>query len=311
VSGQEKLMKKSSFVIATVFLIMCATSASAQVARVFLAGSGDDGNNCSDITTPCRSLQGAVTQCPVKGEVIIIASGGFGTATITQSLTINAPAGVVAFNAREISVNIGATDKVVIRGLSLNGAVFGDPHGIYFGSGGTLIVENCLVSGFGNGIGQYGLGGKLVVNNSEFRNNTSDGIFSDPATGTMAYLTVENCRFENNGNAGVDVSNWVTAVVKTSVSTNNNWGYELGASVASGGSLTLDTCVASYSTVAGIASAGNNQVPAIIRVTRSTVVGNAIGLEVFGVGQIVSYGTNQVWANTIGDGSFSSTVPTI
>src|SRR5438128_5623503 len=117
---------------AMIFCLLVATTASAQVARVFLAGTGNDAGDCTNQATPCRSLQGAVNACPVNGEIIILDNGGYGGATITKSLTVNASAGVVAFIARKISVSIGATDKVVLRGLSMNGAVFHDPNGILF-----------------------------------------------------------------------------------------------------------------------------------------------------------------------------------
>src|SRR5438552_10498071 len=126
------------------------SSASAQVARVFLAGTGNDAGDCTNQATPCRSLQGAVTACPVNGEIIILDNGGYGGATITKSLTVNASAGIVAFIARTIVVNIASTDKVVLRGLSMNGVVFGDPNGIAFLGGGTLVVENSVIAGFVN-----------------------------------------------------------------------------------------------------------------------------------------------------------------
>src|SRR5437762_5281198 len=92
--------------IRVVVMTFCfAVDLSAQVARVFLSGTGNDLNDCSDATTPCRSLQGAVNQCPVSGVVIVMATGGYGTANITKSLTINTPSGVVAFVARTITVN--------------------------------------------------------------------------------------------------------------------------------------------------------------------------------------------------------------
>ena len=77
--------------IALAVALLFAAEAPAQIARVFLSGTGDDLNDCSNAGTPCRSLQGAVNQCPVNGEIIVMTSGGFGTATISQSLTINAP----------------------------------------------------------------------------------------------------------------------------------------------------------------------------------------------------------------------------
>ena len=74
-----------------IFCLLVATSASAQVARVFLAGTGNDAGDCTNQATPCRSLQGAVTACPVNGEIIILDNGGYGGASITKSLTVNSP----------------------------------------------------------------------------------------------------------------------------------------------------------------------------------------------------------------------------
>src|SRR6202171_6247093 len=152
-----------------VFIVLCllvTTGASAQVARVFLTGTGNDAGDCTNQATPCRSLQGAVTACPVNGEIIILDNGGYGSANITKSLTVNASAGIVAFIARTITVNIGATDKVVLRGLSMNGVVLADAFGIAFSGGGTLVVENSVVAGFVTaGINQTAAGSNLIVNN--------------------------------------------------------------------------------------------------------------------------------------------------
>ena len=127
-------MKRVSLHLAAgiVLSLLVATSGSAQVARVFLTGTGNDAGDCTNQATPCRSLQGAVTQCPVDGEIIILDNGGYGGATINKSLTVNASAGVVAFTARTMTVNVASTDKVVLRGLSMNDVVFGDGNGIAF-----------------------------------------------------------------------------------------------------------------------------------------------------------------------------------
>src|SRR5207253_4784126 len=175
---------------AMIFCLLVATSASAQVARVFLAGTGNDAGDCTNQATPCRSLQGAVTACPVNGEIIILDNGGYGGATITKSLTVNASAGVVAFIARTITVNIGVTDKVVLRGLSMNGVVFGDYDGIAFTGGGTLVVENSVIAGFAaDGINQGAAGSNLIVNNCEFR-NSFNGVRTATFSGTNSNTAI-------------------------------------------------------------------------------------------------------------------------
>src|SRR5438876_3107599 len=189
-------MKRVSMQLAVgiVFSLLVATSAWAQVARVFLAGTGNDAGDCTNQATPCRSLQGAVTQCPVDGEIIILDNGGYGGATIAKSLTVNASAGVVAFIARTITVNIASTDKVVLRGLSMNGKVFGDGYGIAFTGGGTLVVENSVIAGFGTaGINQTFAGSNLIVNNCEFRNNVN-GVRNASGSNTNSNTVIENSR---------------------------------------------------------------------------------------------------------------------
>src|SRR5438132_6133249 len=192
------LRRVSLHLVVVVFCLLVGATASAQVARVFLAGTGNDAGDCTNQATPCRSLQGAVTACPVNGEIIILDNGGYGGASITKSLTVNASAGIVAFIARTITVNIASTDKVVLRGLSMNGVVFGDGSGIAFVGGGTLVVENSVIAGFmTNGIYQSAAGSNLIGNNCEFRNNYS-ALKGASGSNTNSNTVVENSRFESN-----------------------------------------------------------------------------------------------------------------
>ena len=296
-------------VLVLTVLLLIATGASAQVARVFLSGTGDDANDCSNAATPCRSLQGALNQCPAGGEVIVMSSGGFGAATITQSVTINAPSGVVAFDARTITIQIGSTDKVVIRGLSLNGAIFGDAYGLYFKTGGTLVVEGTVMAGFLYGIVQEAGGSQLVVNNCDFRNN-STAVFAQLLNGVTALstLTVENSRMVNRGGQGFGVFlyDYIRAVVRDSVVMGANKGYAIWQSVPSEGSLLVEGCVAAHNTY-GVYARGDNGIVATLRITNSTIMGNDHGLFTDFAGTIVSQGGNQLWGNGV-DGPFNSTV---
>jgi len=301
--------------IRVVVMTFCfAVTASAQVARVFLSGTGNDLNDCSDITTPCRSLQGAINQCPVNGEIIVLTSGGFGTANITKSLTINVPDGVVAFNAREIDVAIGPTDTVVIRGISMNGSVFGDNFGMKFTSGGKLIVENSIVDGFAvANVYQDAPGGSLIVNNCEIRNSPNIGLRSGSSTSSATnYLTVQDSRFLNNYD-GVDVSATTIAVIKSSVISGNQFGIFVVGSTNGDPKVTIDSCVIAHnaagtSHAAGILAQDNGVQPydVTVRVTNSSIYANHIGVEV-NQASIVSYGTNQLYHNET-DGAFSSTI---
>ena len=291
--------------VAFIIALLFAAEAPAQVARVFLSGTGNDANDCTNAATPCRSLQGAVNQRPVNGEIMIMTSGGYGTVTISKSLSINAPAGVVAFNARTITVAIAAGDKVVIRGLSMNGTVFADPNGIDFSnSAGTLVVENSIIAGFNTGINQGSLAGNLlVVQNCELRNNSGYGVV---AFGNV-YLNVENSRFEKN-TVGMSVEGGANAVIRNSVVTGyarSGFGFEVAAVNGKTSNLVIDKCLASNLDT-GVRTVQDLQSTASAQVTNSSITMNSNGLSTSAGGTIVSYLTNQLWNNTV-DGSFSST----
>jgi len=290
--------------------LLVAASASAQVARVFLTGTGNDAGDCTNQATPCRSLQGAVTQCPINGEVIILDNGGYGAANITKSLTVNASAGVVAFIARTITVNIGVTDKVVLRGLSMNGVVFGDADGIAFTGGGTLVVENSVIAGFtpGAGINQSAAGSNLIVSHCEFRNNLF-GVLTNTGSDTNSNTLIENSRFEYQGDSGFRAAlGTANASIRDSVFAHNARGV-----LASSGLQTqpvlivVDTCTIAHNTNGTEADAGLTAGSATIRVTNSTIYHNGSGMFLSGAGAIESYGNNRVTANPNGS-TFSGTV---
>ena len=292
-----------------IFCLLVATSASAQVARVFLAGTGNDAGDCTNQATPCRSLQGAVTACPVNGEIIILDNGGYGGASITKSLTVNASAGIVAFIARTITVNIASTDKVVLRGLSMNGVVFGDGDGIAFAGGGTLVVDNSVIAGFmTNGIEQSAAGSNLIVNNCEFRNNGL-GVRNTTGSDTNSNTVVENSRFESNAIGVESQSGAANLSIRNSVVANNTNTGVLASSIlqAQPVLIVVDTCTIAHNprgVETGAAATGS----AIIRVTNSTIYHNGLGINFNGAGAAIeSYGNNRVTANA-SNSTFSGTV---
>ena len=305
-------MKRVSLQLAAgiVFCLLIAASASAQVARVFLAGTGSDAGDCTNQSTPCRSLQGAVTVCPVNGEIIILDNGGYGGATIDKSLTVNASAGVVAFIARTITVNIAATDKVVLRGLSMNGVVFGDLNGIAFTGGGTLVVENSIIAGFGDGILQNAAGSNLIVNNCEIRSN-GNGVRNASFSFTeKANTVIENSRFEHNSYYGVNVIDGSSNVsIRNSAFANNFGGVRAYSNSQSQPVLiVVDTCTIAHNTH-GTEAAADATGSATIRVTSSTIYHNVDGMLYSGLGAAIqSYGNNRLTANT-NNSTFSGTVP--
>src|SRR5229473_8502857 len=71
-----------------IFTFAFASIAQAQASRTWVSGVGDDVNPCSR-TAPCKTFAGAISKTAAGGEIDVIDPGGFGSVTITKSLTID------------------------------------------------------------------------------------------------------------------------------------------------------------------------------------------------------------------------------
>src|SRR5262249_58817582 len=63
-------------------------SAHAQATRTWISGVGDDVNPCSR-TAPCKTFAGAISKTAAGGEINCLDPGGFGSVTITKSITLD------------------------------------------------------------------------------------------------------------------------------------------------------------------------------------------------------------------------------
>src|SRR5207342_1090294 len=68
--------------------LLGSSIASAQATRTWVSGVGDDVNPCSR-TAPCKTFAGAISKTAAGGEIDVLDPGGFGTVTITKSITID------------------------------------------------------------------------------------------------------------------------------------------------------------------------------------------------------------------------------
>jgi hypothetical protein len=104
------------------FVTLVSSISAAQVQRTFVSGLGNDINPCSR-TAPCRTISHSLMGTSAGGEVIVLDSAGYGTFSITQSVSIIAPPGVYAgisvFSGDGIDINAGSTDTVILRGLTV------------------------------------------------------------------------------------------------------------------------------------------------------------------------------------------------
>jgi hypothetical protein len=233
-----------------------AAPANAQATRTWVSGVGDDANPCSR-TAPCKTFAGAISKTAAGGEISVLDPGGFGAVTITKSISIvnddSGEAGILASGTNGVTVNAGASDIIILRGLVIDGAPPGTPglNGIRFLAGGALHVEKCLVKNFtaasaGNGNGilfspSTGVS-ELYVANSTFINNGSAvgvGILVQPsgsgsATASINHVEIQNNRVGIQGSTASTTGTVFIGVSNTTSSGNTNNGMSTVSAAAGG-----------------------------------------------------------------------------
>jgi|NGEPerStandDraft_6_1074524.scaffolds.fasta_scaffold02801_8 hypothetical protein len=203
-------------------LIMSAGSAQAQASRTWVSGVGDDANPCIR-TAPCKTFAGAFSRTAVGGEINCLDPGGFGGVTITKSITIrcdHVEAAVLVSGTNGITVTAGATDRVILEGLDIEGLGTG-LQGVSITSGKEIYIIRCSIRHFtGNGVNMTSStsGGHVFINDSFILFNA--GGVNVAAANNVASIT--NTSILSNTSFGVR-ANSATAIVglQTSVLNNN------------------------------------------------------------------------------------------
>jgi hypothetical protein len=220
-----------------IFTFAFASMAQAQATRTWVSGVGDDVNPCSR-TAPCKTFAGAISKTATGGEIDCLDPGGFGTVTITKSITLDGTTGagfgsILASGTNGVIVSVStnpSTSVVILRNLYINGTRQGispGTNGIRYLAGNKLIVDHCTIFGFGtNGIdANLTTAGNLEVNDSIFEDNNI-GIRATSSVAGPATLTtsIDGSRIVG-GATGVDgLTGAKISVANTSVSHNSNFG---------------------------------------------------------------------------------------
>jgi hypothetical protein len=220
-------MKRFTLAAVVVLVVtLTAATAHAQATRTWVSGVGDDANPCSR-TAPCRTFAGAISKTAAHGEISALDPGGFGTVTITKSITINGAgtlAGILAgAGTNGIVVNAAAVDVVVLRNLQING-IGAALDGIRVLSAGTdVVVDDVIVQGFDKGIHTGpSATGNVTVANSTITDNRGVGVHAEG--GTISVL--DSRLLTNNVAVQADVSG--TIRLSNNDVMNNNTGFACG-----------------------------------------------------------------------------------
>jgi len=300
------------------FSLVAFSSVQAQATRTWVSGVGDDVNPCSR-TAPCKTFAGAISKTAADGEIDALDPAGFGTVTITKSITIDgSPTGTAGvLNAGLAGVIINITSEtaphnlhtVVLRGLSINGAGTGT-NGIRIVSGNLaglkVLVDNCKITGQnsspGRGIEDFRAnGGSLNVTNTTIVNCLAAGIVVDPngALGggsARVDVSISGTRVLNGG-FGMNFGSNVKATVYDSVIEGVTSSAIFAVQTSSGAiDVNVDHCVVTGNGIGFNASSANTT----IRVSNTTATNNTTLSSSAGGGQVLSYGNNQAGGASVG-----------
>jgi hypothetical protein len=272
--------------------------------RAYLAPTGNDFNPCT-LPLPCRLLPAALAAVADGGEIWILDSANYNSATvnITKSVSILAVPGavgsVVATGGPAVSISADnlkvALRSIVIVPLPASGAT----HGISMTGASSLTIEDSLVANMPQ-FGVYVSGSGIAkITNTTLRNNKNYavaatgganvsvsgtkilgndvGISADSMTATTTTVSVSDSIISGPGTFGVvTYTNPVGAVARISVTRCTIEGFS----------------VALESSTAGFGSA-------LITVNGSTITHNAWPWALTNTGAVIkSLGNNQIQDNT-------------
>ena len=316
-----------SFVFA---LAVTAAPAQAQATRTWVSGVGDDVNPCSR-TAPCKTFAGAISKTAAGGEINCLDPGGFGTVTITKSITIDCEdtqGSILSSGTNGVNVNDSAsgspnTIRVILRGLSINGAgTTTGLSGVNFTSGASVTIEKCIIQNFNtspaNGIRVAVSGGsapaELYVSDTTIVNSgigptTGGGIEIRPTGTGSAKVDLINVRMANSAAAGIRVDSTSTTNAAginvmmrnveisggvRAIDVNSTTGVS-GATV-----MVIDSALFGNSSFGILANGGNSRV----RVANTVITSNDIGVNPIGGAFINDLGLNILIGNA-SNGSFN------
>jgi hypothetical protein len=306
--------------LGTLVPILAAAPARAQTAHTWVSGTGVDNAVCTRLL-PCKTFAGAIAATLAGGEISVLDPGGYGSVTITKSISIindhPGEAGILAAGGNGITITTGPTDVVVLRGLVIIGdAAKPGLNGIIFTGGGALHVDKCLIKNFHgaapNGVGLNfapSIAGELFVSDTVLIDNGSgingQGIRIAPSGSGSAKVAIERVRAENNA-VGIEAIATATSgamyitIRDTLASGNRSTGFSaVTPAFAQSINMMISNSAAVNNGTAGISASGAK---ARVMVGNTTVTGNNFGLSFASGGQLQSYGNNAVNLNIVSDG---------
>ena len=296
-----------------VALILLVAPANAQATRTFVSATGDDVNPCSR-TAPCKTFAGALSKTFINGEIDCLDLGGYGTISITKSITIDCTGtfGSILRAARPASSStfrsartIRTCSVVRLRGISINGPGASGTIGTRTGIDGirvlsatSVFVEDTVISEFS----QQGIEvaaaatTALTLDNVVIRNTNVSGVTLATSSGEVV-ASFNNVRIDGTPLA-LSAANNVRANIRGVNLPHNTTGIQTSGV---NNIINAENVMISFATTGIIGSAGST-----VRVSNSVITQNTTGVG--NGGSLVSMSGNSLTGNTV-NGAFNSTVP--
>ncbi|HEV7904573.1 MAG TPA: right-handed parallel beta-helix repeat-containing protein, partial [Pyrinomonadaceae bacterium] len=249
-----------SILTSIIFIFALAAATQAQATRTWVSGVGDDVNPCSR-TAPCKTYAGAISKTAKDGEISTLDPGGFGTLTITKSITVNGGGAgqgygsvLSALAPQGFLINITDVNDirktVRLNWLDINGASTGT-DGVRFIAGSALHIENTNIDGLvGDGVDfnlSTATNAELYMKNVSIRNCVGNGVIIQASNASGHVDAVLDSVMTNNGGDGIEVGARAVATINNCVvSTNNQVGSVGIRTNGSGADATIHGCTISY-----------------------------------------------------------------
>lgn len=304
----KTLLKATSCLTLSLFAVVAAHG---QYNRTWVSGVGDDANPCTR-TAPCKTFAGAIAKTSAGGEIDVLDEGGFGAITITKAITIDGGGNIgsiLVAGTNGIVVSAGASDAVTIRNITMTGIKqVSTPGltGILINQAGSVHVENCTISNFGqSGIAMVSNGTPaLVVEHSHIRDNSVSGI-TVGVTGTTALVSVSDTTLENNG-VGLLAKGLSKVTAKNVVASGNTGaGFQADASAGST-TMNISDSVAVNNAGIGVLASSTGSSTALVRLSNvSTFSNTGGGISAGTGGSIYSFGDNAITGGGIPTGTIA------
>lgn len=291
--GDKRLVTRACVMIFA--CVIASPLAVAQATRTWVSGVGDDANPGSR-TAPCKTFAGAIGKTAIAGEIDAMDPGGFGTVTITKSITIDGGAtfaSILGSGTNGVVINAGAASVVNLRNLSINGASTG-LTGIRIISAAEVNIENCVIF-------QFNTRGIEIQVPSACRVNIRNTIIRDCSGGALlahpnSVLTLSKCSLLSS-QFGFRAEGAVTANFDDCVVSGHAFHGVIvdTTSVVGQAIVSLDGCVVTDNSNTGVASKGEGS---SVRISNNTIANNIKGISNQSGGVLLSFGNNRIFANT-------------